>query len=553
MAINGVPERVQARVRSLERERDDWISEWRDLARFLLPRRGKFLAHGDQSGKDLDRHSYIIDGTPIRALRIFASGMQAGLTSSQRKWFRLGLENPDLEKYGPIAMWLQKVEEVLYRIFATTNFYPAARQVYEEEGGFGTACEFIQGHPTRVARYKVMTVGTYCLGTDEFGVVDTLFRHFSMTAKNMVKVFGTRVPKSIANIANDASERWFEIGHLIERNYNRSNRFSDNLNMEYRSWYFTYRDFDLLRVGGYEEKPFVAPRWAILGDQIYSEGPGHDSLGDSKMLQEENKDKLRGLHKLVDPPMKAGPGLKGRVKHVPRGVTHTSNTGNEFLQPLYQIQPDIGAIREDIQDVREQIRQGFFNDLFLFIQSNPYATATEIMEKHEEKLMMLGPAIEQQFTEFHEPCISRSFALAVRAGKIPPPPPDLISAIQAGEIAEIKVEFISLLAQAQKAIGTRSIREVLGFTGELASLYPESIDNINPDRTWALYHSTVGAPVEMKNSDEEKRQIREIRARQQELAAKIQQGQAALEAAETASKVDLSGKNVLTEGGYAGQ
>ena len=95
---------------------------------------------------------------------------------------------------------------------------------------------------------------------------------------------------------------------------------------------------------------------------------------------------------------------------------------------------------------------------------------------------MLGPALERIDNEVLRPILERVFAVANRAGIIPPPPPEIQNQM-------MTIDFVSMLAQAQQATKAGSIERVLSLAGNMAGVIPGSTDKIDFD--YALDRKSV--------------------------------------------------------------
>ena len=180
---------IHRRRDELLRERESWKHDWRELSRYFLPRRRRFLEDGDRANQGgLQRGS--LDSTGIYAMRDLASGLHGGMTSPARPWFRLSLQNRELEGSRDARLWLDETERRMRDILHRSNFYNAVHQFYEELAAFGTAFMFELADAQTAARFHTLTVGEYCLDADEHGRVDTVFRDMDMTLRQLVRKFG---------------------------------------------------------------------------------------------------------------------------------------------------------------------------------------------------------------------------------------------------------------------------------------------------------------------------------------------------------------------------
>lgn len=546
--------------KNLQEDRKEAFAVAEELRDYLMPSRGVFdIEKSDRPSIGEKRHDFVLDGTAERAIRILIAGMQGGLTSPARPWFRLELEEryAKLLDHPSVKQWLHFTEQAMYRIYAKSNFYNIIHNVYAEESVFGQAVCLQEEDDDTLVRFRLFTAGEYALAENDKSIVDTVYRIVWMTAKQMEDKFGyEKLPQDVKNQLRDTSRpkgnrfQWFKVLHCIRPRKNYNPRKTDSKNMPIESVYIDESTEEFIHRTGYNETSIAVPRWDASGPGPYGRGPGHTVLGDVKGLQAIQKSRLKALHKVTDPPMKTSGGLKGSLRNLPGSVTHTQDpTAAEALTPLYQIRPDIPAINEAIVDLRLQIREGFYNDLFLMlVEPRPNMTATEVVERHEEKLLMLGPVIERQFTELLNPIIDRTYAIMTRSGVIPPPPEELIDAMEATQKdIDIKVKYVSLLAQAQKLVTTQAINSFTGFGIALSERKPEVLDKINFDEAIDEFGDAVGIPPTVIVPDGIVTNIREERLRQQQAQEQAQQISQAAQVGKTLSETSLEADSALSD------
>lgn len=539
---------ITARYAALKQQRTEWESHWQDIHEYVLPYRGFFTALGDIPNQGEKRNSKIIDGTATRSLRILAAGMQSGLTSPSRPWFRLTLSDLDLVEFGPVRWWLDLVERNMYHVLAKSNFYSSITDLYTELASFGTSCLYEEERPFNqsgsLVWFKTFTTGEYALAEGAYGLIDTVVRDFYMTGRQIKGKFGeANLSPGLKQMAEKNPDDPVNVWHFITPRAERRRDALDNINMLYSSCYLEAGVSDrALWEGGYQEFPCMCPRWSTSGADVYGRSPGMDVLSDVKMLQEMQKSFIKAIHKAIDPPLKVPSGWKGRVKTIPGGINYIDPQSMDSIGPLYNVNVDLASTNTKIQQVQEAIREGLFNDLFLMILDRPGMTATEVVERHEEKLMMLGPVVERQQSELHDPVINRTFNIMFRAMMLPPPPEELMG-------QEIKVEYISLLSQAQKMIGTQSIQATANFVGQMAQINPEALDKFDVDEAIDQFAEMTGAPGKIIRSDDQVQEIRALRAQAQQEAQQQAQIQAALAQAKDLAGTEVPENNVMQKVG----
>lgn len=548
-------QRFERRLSALKAERDGggWLSHWRELSDYVLPRRGQFLVTDRNKGDK--RNAKIIDNTATLAARTLASGMMAGITSPARPWFRLTTPDPEMKEFGPVKVWLHDVETRMREVFARSNVYNALPTLYGELGVFGTGAIFVQDDFEDVIRVHPYTVGEYYLANSARLAVDTLYREFSLSVAQAVEQFvrqphgamdWSRVSSAVKALYEAGSyDEWVEFVHVIEPNPDRIPGMEDAKNMPWRSVYYE-KGADhgrLARVGGFKQFPVMAPRWDLMGQDVYGRSPGMDCLGDVKALQVMQKEKAKAVQKMVTPPMVGGAALKNAViSALPGGVTFVDGTEPvKQLAPLYQVNPQIQHLLMDIDDHRKRIDKAFFADLFMMVSQMERAqiTAYEIQVRQEEKLLMLGPVLERLHDELLDPLIDRTFAIMQDKGLLPPPPEELSG-------ADLRIEYISVLAQAQKAVATSGVERFAGFVGNLAAVKPDVLDKFDTDQAVDEYADALGVSPRIVRSDDDVAKVRGARAQQEQQAQAAQMAQMAAQGAETLSKTDVRGDNALT-------
>lgn len=512
----------------LRSERATWWSHWQEVTTYLLPRNGRYFQQDRNKGHR--RHNSIYDNTGTRALRTLGAGMMAGATSPARPWFRLGTADPELNRYTPVKLWLNDVTERMQLVFQKSNTYRTLHSIYEELGAFGTAGSIVLPDPKTAIHHYPVTIGEYAIATDYQGRVNTLYREFQKTVGEVVREFGyNKCSTSVKNLYDRGSlDQWITLVHAIEPRDDRERNFKkkDNMNMAYKSCYFEIGGDgeDVLRESGYKEFPAVIPRWGIAGGDIYGNSPGMEALGDIKQLQHEQLRKAQGIDYQTKPPLQVPSYMKNRdVDSLPGGVTFIDGQQGK-IETAFNVNLNLNHLLADIQDVRQRINGSFYADLFLMLANatDTRMTATEVAERHEEKLLMLGPVLERLHNELLDPLIDNTFNRMVEAGLVPPAPEEM-------QGMELNVEFVSMLAQAQRAIGTNSVDRYVNSMGMIAQMKPDVLDKFDSDAWADGYADMLGVDPKLIIGGERVAKIRQDRAAQQQAMAKAEAEQRAVD------------------------
>ena len=509
---------LRRNLQRLETERKrGWESHWKDLAANFMPRRSRFLDAGEWTN-DGEVKNLLEDDIGILALRTLASGMQSGLTSPARPWFSLTLQDETLTQYQPVKEWLHECYERMVNAFARSNFYDQIHMLYRELGTFGTGVMFVEEDRETFLRCRTETAGTFCLDVNASYRVDTIYRRIRMTPRQIAQAWPETCPDRIRTMAENDSEQWLTLLHAVEPNPHHREGSRNGRERKWRSVFMLLEGgAEILEVGGYYEFPALCPRWDTTASDIYGSSPAMDALGDCRQLQKITADGRIALEKEVNPPLliAAGAGIDD-VDASAGALNFTSSLaqGQPSVTSLYQVRANLQALENTKAQMKQQIREMFFNDLFLMItQANRQMTATEVAERNAEKMLLLGPVLDRLRSELFQPLIERAWGVLDRAGLLPPPPVEAVPEL-AGQ--EIKIEFISILAMAQKQAGIAAINQTVGFIGQVAQLTqnPDALDKLNVDEAIAEVAEMHGVPPKMIRSDEEVAALREQRQQQ---------------------------------------
>lgn len=523
----------------LKTERASWMAHWQELSTFLLPRSGRYFIQDRNRGTR--RHNNIYDSTATRGVRVLSAGMMANMTSPARPWFRLETPDKALNKHAPVKQWLADVTQLMLDVFAKSNTYQALHQTYEELGVFGTSAKIALDDYQTVVHHYNLTAGEYAIATDYRGTVDTIGREFEKTVSQLVREFGKENCSQTVRTLYDRGSlgAWVPIIHIIEPRADRDLRSKAAKNMAWSSCYFESggREDQYLRESGFKDFPALCSRWDTSGGDIYGNSPGMEALGFTKGLQQEHLRKAQAIDYKTKPPLQAPTSMKNNeVDMLPGGVTYYDGAQpGAGIRSAFDVNLDLSHLLEDIRDQREQIKAMFYADLWLALNQVDQGkmTAYEVAERKEEKLLMLGPTSERLHNEELNPLIKSTFARMIAANMLPPPPQEMNG-------MQLNVNFISMLAQAQRAVGTNSVDRFVGNLGQIAAVKPGVLDKFSEDDWADEYSDMLGVSPRLIVANDKVALIRQARAKQQ---AAMQQAAQANVAADTAQKLAAAPTN----------
>ncbi|MGJ7337317.1 portal protein [Morganella morganii] len=551
---DSLKQQLNKQLSQLKAERLSFEPHWRELSDFTRPRSTRFTASEVNRGDR--RNSKIIDPAAVMAARTLSSGMMSGITSPARPWFRLATPDRDLMDYGPVKLWLETVEQRMNEVFNRSNLYQSLPLMYEDLGTFATGAMAVVADTQRVIRTVPFPTGSFYIANGADLSVDTAVREFSMTVRQVITEFGMDAASDTVKSQWNSGQygQWVNVVHAVYPNLDRQTGKLEAKHKAYKSVYYEANSTDdkLLRESGYDEFPIMAPRWEVNGEDVYgSSCPGMVALGSVKALQLLQRRKAQMIDKITNPPLQAPASIKSqRISTIPGGINYLPMADvNNQIKPLFEIPANgTNGLLEDIQDTRQIIDHAYFVDLFRMMQTvNTRSMPVEaVAEMREEKLLMLGPVLQRLDSELLDKLINRTFSVMAENNLLPVPPDEM-------QGMQLKVEYISVMAQAQKAIGVSSIERFIGFTSGIGQFSSDALDKINVDETIDAYAASIGVPPSVVATNEQVAQIREQRAQQQAMAQQMQMAQAAVGGAQALGNTPMDDNSALAALAGGGQ
>lgn len=531
-------------VSGLRQTRLPWWEHWRELSDYLLPRRYSWLLSEAESKRIKSKNPFILDGTGTSAARTLASGMMNGITSPARPWFRLRVTGVNDQLDHASRVWLDEVTKRMMLVMAESNFYNAMAVLYLDLVVFGTASMLIYEDEQSTIHCYNPALGEFYLAQSAQLRVNTFAREFIYTVAQVVELFGlencSQSVKDAYKQKGAALVRPVKISHLIEPN-------DKNDGLVAKA--FAYREYiwetsatgpgpeaDVLSVRGYYDFPCIAPRWELMANDAYGSSPAMDALPDIIQLQHETKLKAQGLDKMVKPPILADIQLQNKpTALMPNGITYLHGVNNVGVKPIYTVNPPLGEMSADIQDIRARIREIFHNELFLMIsQLDTVRSAAEIDARREEKLVLLGPVLERFENEALDPAIRRIYAIMERKGMLPEAPKQIAG-------GNIEIQYVSILSTAQSAVAAIPTERLLQIVGNVSAVRPDALDIINLDELLRGYAEDIGVQNKRLNSPDQTAAIRQARAQQEQAAQGLGVSSELAQSAKLLSETDTGG------------
>jgi hypothetical protein len=460
MTANG--ELLCQRYDALKGERGTFESHWQEISEYIFPRRADFNVQHAQGDK---RQTKIFDGTGTQALELLAAGLHGMATNPASRWFSVKMSTEKLNDIDAIREYLATIEDEMFSEMHApgTSITTHLHELYMDYAAFGTGVMFIGKTKKDRLLFQTRFLGECLIDENNEGVVDTVLRKFKMSVRQCVQNFGDKVSRETKDkYTSGKLNEQVEIIHAVYPREEADLTKKDTLNMPFASCYIELKDKHVLNEGGFEEFPYAVPRWYKVAGEVYGRSPAMTALPDVKMLQEMMKNTLKAAQKIVDPPlMVPDEGMIGPVRTVPGGLN--------FFRGDYEIKPlvtggNVPLALEMMQDVRNRILTTFFVDQ-LQMSGDADMTATEVMQRTEERMRLLGPILGRMESELLGPIITRVFGILSRLNKFPEQPEEL-------DDQDFVVEYVSPIAIAQRAQKVDRVVGALTIAGQVAGSVP---------------------------------------------------------------------------------
>lgn len=505
---------------TLRSERGNFNSQWEEGAALVIPaHRDTFQSSGNSApatqGQKKTERQY--DATAAIALMRFSSVMESLVTPQSSIWSFLTPTDKRLKKNRQVRQYFDDVNDILFqhRYAPKANFVSNMQQAYTGLGAYGNGLLYIDKQEDgKGLRYRSIHLGEAYFVENHARVVDTVYRAFYLTAKEIVSQFGEAAPDSIKAAAASATKcnEKSEILHCVYPRDNFDPVRIDAKGKRYAALYIVISDQTLLEESGYDSFPYAIARYTQAPGEVYGRGPTQFALPSIKTLNQQKHDVLKQGHRVLDPvllshddgnlgsfQMKAGYLNPGGINKDGKRMIDILPTGNL----------SVGHQMMDIE--KAVINDAFLVTLFQILVDTPAMTATEVLERAREKGMLLAPTAGRMQAEFLGPMTERELGLLASMGLLPPVP-----AMLQGRDIEYTIEYDSPMSRMQRAEKAAGFMRALGVAAEYAKNTgdPSPLDFFNFDTAMPDILDINGAPVAWTNSPEDVQKKRDGRAQQ---------------------------------------
>ena len=529
MASDDLARLLNERFGSLAAQRVTWESHWQEIADYVVPRKADITKTRSPGDK---RSELIFDGTAIHAAELMSASLHGMLTNPSTKWFSLRFGDIILDGNDEAREWLESVEDVMYQEFASSNFQEQIHELYHDLITFGTGIMFVEGDEEQTPsslRFSTRHIGECYVSENEYGRVDTVFRKFKIPIRAAISRFGADTISE--KLVKQGERDPYSLIDLVHAVYPRDSfdvTRVDAVNKPFASVYYDADQKTVLSESGFDEFPYLAPRYLKASYEIgYGRSPAMTALADIKMLNKMSEVTIRAAQKQVDPPLLVpDDGFILPIRTVPGGLNFYRSGTRDRIEPL-----NIGANNPLGLNMEEQrrkaIQSAFYVDQ-LILGQGPQMTATEVVQRTEEKMRLLGPVLGRLQAELLQPLITRVYNILERKQFFRVAPEFI-------QNNDISIEYVSPLAKAQRMGDVQSAMRLFELLGPVAQIDRGIMDYVDSDGLTKHMIRALSVPASAVRGDEEVAAIRQQRQARQEEQRQLAQAQQVAEAAGSAA------------------
>jgi len=495
--------------------RGNWENLWHECMYFSLPNKDR--VYDWKSGVNgEDKYGKLYDSSAAHFNELLASAFHGMLTNPATFWFGLTPSDREMAKIPAVRDYLQRLVRKIHGILDNSNFHTEIHELYLDLGSPATGVFLIDEDDEDVVRFRAEPIFKYYLKENFKGEVDTVSCEMQLTVRQMIQKFGEKnLPKEIKNDLQNVMEEKFLVVQMImpRKEAKRSNLGPKNRPIA--SYYVVHEYEHIVKESGFSKWPMATPRFMKSAGEVYGRSPSMKALPDIKMINAMMQTVIRAGQKVVDPPlMVPDDGILGRINTTPGGLNPYRSGTKDLIIPLEtKGNPGIGL--DMASDVRERIKQAFYIDQ-LQLREGPQMTATEVNQRTEEHLRLLGPILGRLHHELLKPTIARIIDIMKKKNLLPGGiPPEL-------QDIDVEVHFTSQIAKAQRMGEAQGLNTFMSLMANMMQIDPSVYDMVDPEGLVRLNAEIYGVSEEIFRKPEEVEALREQRAQEEEIAKQQQ-------------------------------
>jgi len=518
------PENIIKSFKKSKVNRANWDNHWQDVADFVLPTRNFF---SKTYSKGSQRRGRIYNTTAPEAAVQLAAALEGMLFNTGIRWFELTTENENINNLQEVREWLYDTTNRMLAYFDNTNtmFSISGHETALDLVTFGTGIILVD-EKEGYLKFQARDLSGIYLNSDDSGSITDVYREFRMPVWEVISTFGAKnVSERISRLNDDPDNQDKEIS-LLHHVYIRQDREygkEDKTNKKWGSCYVELDQKHILRESGFDENPYIVVRWSKAAEETYGRSPAMDVLPTIRVVNAMARTTLEASELAVRPPVIVGAGtMEGPIRTAPGSIMYVRQGTRDVPQPFNSgARPDIGHELMDREEAK--IEKAFFADR-LSLPQNDRMTATEIIERRQQGLMVVSPILSRLYAEWLNPVIDRTYRFLLKKNKLKPLP-NVLQGIA------FKPNYISPMAISRRASVTQSFMAAMSATQVLLQIDPSVMQNLDVDGVFRSLMAQNNVDPTFIKTEREVAAVRQQQQEQQQQQAQMEQAQAAASAA----------------------
>ena len=489
----------------LESNRSNWLNQWQDLSDHSFGRRD--FKVGREPGRQ--RMVRIYDTTSKDSGNLLSAALHALLTNPQSRWHDLKFESQLLNDQEEAVLWLEEAKTALGNAFNKpgAGFATQIAELYQDLVSFGTGVLFIEDDAGFGPRFSARPLSEIFIDVDSTGRVKALFREFELKHWQAIDQFGEKALPQLAAAAVKNPNNDSKFLHHVRKRGTPLPGNIDALGMRWESIYLSMQEKEIVSEGGFHENPYLIARWAVDAGEMYGRGPGNDSLPDQKMLNAIWRTFIRNIEKAVDPPLLVehdGVMPGSQVSVTPSAQIVVQSDGNTEPVRYLESRAQLNLSADLIESRTKKIEKAFHSEIIRAFE-DPRMTATQVIELARLAQRQLSPILGRLQEDLLNPMIDRVYGIISRRRDFPPAPEEI-------QGQNLKVDYVSPVARAQKASESQAILDSFAAAQAVAQVDPSVMDNIDLDLAIRTIFEGNGTPVKILRPTADVIEIRRVQA-----------------------------------------
>lgn len=507
--MSKTPQMIKKQLEVLRAERNTWEWHWQELTDYMLPRKNNVTRTVQPGTK---RNTHLLDNTAMQSAELLGGALHGMLTNPASIWFELTTGDEALDQNDNVRKWLQDTTKRIHNALNNSNFQTEMHEVYLDLVVIGTAGQTILEDDEMDFRFNTYQINELYIRENHKGLIDEVYRLFDWEASKILREFKKEnCPEEIIKLVQEGKDDKFKIIHCVYPNLDKEGP------LPFLSKYILYDREHELRASGFNENPWIVPRWAKASGEVYGRSPGMTALPEAKTINLMTETMIRGAQKTIDPPLQApDDGFVMPIRTKPGSINYyRSGSGNkDRIAPIFNdMRVDFGFQITDSHRMR--IREAFFVDQ-LQLQSGPQMTATEVNTRTEEKMRLLGPVLGRMQVEYLRPMIDRVFGIMLRKKKFLPVPSEL------RQIGNLDVNYSSPIAKMQRISEADNIFRTIQAVAPFTQIDQAALDLFDTDAAVKGISKIYSFPQTFLRDEDAIAEIRAGRAKAQQEALQAQ-------------------------------